>query len=190
MEGIEKKRKRPEIAVLIVSLIWLFVLYYVSSHTDMFGAVLVGFPLLLFLGIAFLKYTIRALRTRAFRRHAAVILVTLLGIPAAWAMVSTVSDQGLRHLNEERKKLFQELRPVFLRYRQEHGTFPEFLDDLVPTYLKRIPTALVNDGAKDPYKKITYTGNEEDGKFHFHSIRGPDSSTWYSMAENRYKYQE
>jgi hypothetical protein len=190
MEGTNKKRKRPEIAIITVSIIWLGLHYYVSSHTDMFGAVLVGLPLLLFLGIGFLKYAIRAFRTRDLKSHVAVMLVTILGIPAAWTMVTTVSDQGLRTLNEERKRLFQELRPEFLRYRQEHGTFPEFLDELVSKYLNQIPPALVNDGSKDPYKKITYTGNEKDGIFQFHSIRGPDSSTWYSMAEDRYKYEE
>ena len=74
--------------------------------------------------------------------------------------------------------------PVFVEYKMEHGQHPSSLDDLVPRYIPKIPTELVNDGEDDPYKKISYTNREGQAVFCFHTMRGPDSSAIYNIDKD------
>jgi hypothetical protein len=83
----------------------------------------------------------------------------------------------------------QELRPVFIQYRQDNGTYPSALDDLVPGYIQEIPAELINDGREDPYKKIYYELQGEDqALFYFRTIRGPDSAAVYNINEDTFWY--
>ena len=190
MGNKDKKTEKPGIVVIPIAILGLGLLYYMASTTDTLGASFVGLPLLFFLAITLITYSIRAVFRKELKRNIPVILLSILGIPLAFYMLFIVSDKGLRELNMERKRTFQDLRPIFLKYKQENGTFPKDLDDLVPKYINQIPPSLINEGKEDPYKKISYSANGEDAIFWFHSHRGPDSSIWYSMAKNRYEHQE
>ena len=75
-------------------------------------------------------------------------------------------------------------------YRQENGTFPVALEDLVPEYIQEIPAELVNDGRDDPYRKISYElHGEDEAVFVFHTIRGPDSAAAYYIHNNSFWYE-
>jgi hypothetical protein len=83
----------------------------------------------------------------------------------------------------------QELRPIFIQYRKDHGTYPAALEDLVPGYISEIPAELVNTGRNDSYSKIFYAlQSEEEALFLFHTIRGPDSSVIYKIHNDSFWY--
>jgi len=43
---------------------------------------------------------------------------------------------------------------LFIQYRQDNGTSPLALEDLVPGYISTIPVVPINDGRDDPCGKI------------------------------------
>ena len=107
-----------------------------------------------------------------------VLLTFSLGIPARKA------NRGLYKLTAKRIEIMKELRPVFVQYRQDNGTYPGALEDLAPKYLPEIPTELMHDGRDDPYKRISYTLEGGQPFFYFSTIRGPDSVAIYNMDED------
>jgi hypothetical protein len=84
----------------------------------------------------------------------------------------------------------RDIRPAFLKYRQDHGSYPESLTGLVPDYLDGIPPQLVNNGGEDQYRMISYVLQDGRPVFHYRIMRGPDSSAQYDLQDDAFRYDE
>jgi len=169
----------------IVAFVLLVLPYYMAFASDTFSVAMVSFPAFLFFISHFILSAVRLLgkkdvRINAIKSISSLILIVSLGIPL------TLSDQGLRELTEKRMQIINELKPVFAKYYSDNGCFPKSLEDLVPNYIEAIPEELINDGKKDPYKKIYYELTCGEPKFYFRTIRGPDSSASLNVVTGEY----
>ena len=189
MEDVEKKSKSKEIVIISISIIGLGVLLFASSGGSL-AAAFAGLPLLLFFGSLVFSSIIMAILKKDFKQYFRFILTGILGVPLTLFILFFVADHDIKALNKERRQLFRDLRPIFLKYKQENNTFPIKLDDLVPKYIMEIPPALIYDEEVSAPLKIRYSGDEKDAVFWYHTHRGPDSSEWYSIAGNQYEHQE
>ena len=177
-------RKFALTAALVLILVW-----WAALKLDMFGTVMVTMPAFIFFFISFILASIRIIAEKEIKHNlvimgASVLLGFSLIVPTKFA------NRGLYELTAKRKLTMQELRPVFIQYRQDHGTFPPALENLVPDYITEIPAELISDGSEDPYRRIDYTLQEEEKAiFVFHTIRGPDSAAVYHIKENRFWYE-
>jgi hypothetical protein len=111
------------------------------------------------------------------------LLTFSLGLP------TKVANRGLYELTAKRKATMLELRPVFIQYRQDKGTYPTALADLIPEYISEIPSELVNDGRDDPYARIIYELQGEEAVFSFRTIRGPDSWATYNIHKDSFWHE-
>ena len=181
---MRKYRKFAITAAVLLALPW-----WAAFRVDMFGTALACFPAFVFFFASFITAVVRLIKRKEIRYNliimgASVLLAFSLGAPAG------VSNQDLSALTAKRKVIMQELRPVFIQYRQDNGTYPTALEDLVPEYIAEIPAELVNDGRDDPYKKISYEmQGEEEPMFFFHTIRGPDSAATYDIHNDSFWYE-
>jgi len=172
----------------IASAVFLALVWWVALSLDMFGTMLACFAAFVFFLASFILALTNLIKRKEIRYNLiimglSVLLIFSLGIPAKFA------NRGLYELTAKRKVIMQELRPVFIQYRQDHGTYPYALEDLVPGYIQEIPAELVNDGSEDPYKKIYYEFQGEDqALFYFRTIRGPDSAAVYNINEDTFWY--
>ena len=181
---MKKYRKFAITAAVLLALPW-----WAAFRLDMFGTALACFPAFVFFVASFIAATVRMIKQKEILYNLiimglSVLLAVSLGGPAG------VSNQGLSSLTAKRKVIMQELRPVFIQYRQDNGTYPSALEDLVPGYIPEIPAELVNDGRDDPYKKISYElQGEEEALFIFRTIRGPDSAATYDIHNDSFWYE-
>ena len=189
MKNNEKTPKRKSIVIILISIIGLGILFLVAHGRNTLLAFFIGFPLLVFFSIVFLVYSILAIARKDLKSYLSIILIGVIGIPATFYLIR-YTDHDLRALNEQRRQVFNELRPIFLKYKKENNAYPKKLNDLIPKYIKKIPPMLVYDGNAKPGMKISYSGNEKDAVFWYHTHRGPDSSEFYSIAHDRYQHQE
>ena len=191
MEDLKNKSKGEEIVIISISIIGLGVLLLASSQGS-FAAAFFALPLLLFFGSLVLSSIIMAILKKDFKRYFRFIIAGFLGIPLTIFIFGFLADHDIRALTKERRQLFHDLRPIFLKYKQENHTFPIKLDDLVPKYILEIPPALICDieVSEPSIKTIMYFGDEKDAVFSYDTLRAPDSSEWYSIAENRYGHDE
>jgi len=172
----------------IASAVFLALVWWAAFTLDMFGTMLAFFPAFIFFLASFILAMVRLIRRKEIKRNLiimglSVLLTFSLGIPAK------VANRGLYELTAKRKVIMQQLRPVFIQYRHDNGTYPSALEDLVPGYIQEIPAELVNDGREDPYKKIYYELQGEDqALFYFRTIRGPDSAAVYNINEDTFWY--
>jgi hypothetical protein len=181
---MRKYRKFAITAAVLLVLPWLAAL-----KLDMFSTMLACFTAFIFFFASFILAIVRMITRREIKHNLiimglSVLLTFSLGIPAK------VSNRGLYELTAKRKVIMQELRPVFVQYRQDNGTYPSALEDLVPKYIQEIPAELVNDGRDDSYEKIFYElEGEEKAVFIFRTIRGPDSAAIYNIHEDSFWYE-
>ena len=185
---MQRTGQRSPIAVVVISIVGLAALSIFSCNRNSVLTLFGGFLLLIFFAAVLLQSLVRAIREKDLKRHLAVIGAGLVGIFATLGLMRHV-DQDLRELNQERRQVFKELRPVFLAFKAENGIYPATLDDLVPRYVERIPAVLLNDKGAVPGTRITYRGNVQDAVFQYHTTRGPDASEFYSMAHDRFEHQ-
>lgn len=158
-----------------IALILLLPPCYMAFAGDTFSTAIVSVPALLFFVSAVLVSAGHAIRRKDATFHLIRLSSSLL-LMVSLAIPFELSDRGLRELTRNRMEIIARLQPVFVRYCAENGHYPVSLDDLVPGYLDSIPEELVHDGTADPYKKIDYEIASGEPRFHFHTIRGPDSS--------------
>lgn len=184
------KRKRFALisAVLIVLLIFLSV-----KKTDVFPMAFIAVPTMLYFvgkGIACLYRIIR-------RREAANNLVMLTGCVVGFFavfLILMISTREISKLTQQRKAILQEIRPVFMKYKQDYGSFPKTLNSLVPDYIPEIPPVLIYNDKDRYYYRIQYNtwsekGHEHAG-FHFHGMTGPDSGVGYDIEEDKFEYHK
>ena len=169
----------------ITALLSLALSYYMAFEGDSFSTAMVIMPAFLFFVYGVISALIKAICRRdtvfnLIKFGASLVLAVSLAIPLA------LSDQGLRELTNKRMQIMGELKPVFLKYCEDKGHFPETLKDLVPEYLDRIPPELINDGQSDSYKKIYYEVGCDGPMFLFKTVRGPDSSASYNVVTGAY----
>lgn len=184
LRGIKTLTKKY-IKFYLIGFVLLVLPYYMAFAGDTFSVAVVSLPALLFFISHFILSAVRLLgkkgvKINVVKSMSSVILIVSLGIPL------NLSDQGLRELTQKRIQIINELKPVFVKYYSENGCFPKSLEDLVPNYIKAIPEELINDGKKDPYKRIYYELTGGEPKFYFRTIRGPDSSASLNVVSGEY----
>jgi len=174
-----------------IAFVLLSILYFVALNLDMLGTGILTFLFLIFYFIPVgIMSAIQVLRKKETRTNLIIAIGCFIASVASVYIVMVVCDQGLRELTAKRMELFKELRPVLLKYQKEHGSFPNMLEDLVPGYLNKVPSELINDGKEDPYKSISYETRGGEAYFSFRRVRGPDSGSIYFVSEDRYEYNE
>ena len=162
---MKKYRKFAIISAVLLALVW-----WAALTLDMFGTMMLCMPTIIFFFASFILAFVRMVTRKGIKHNLiimglCVLLTFSLGIPAKMA------NRGLYKLTAMRKATMQELRPVFIQYRQDNGTFPTALEDLVPGYIQEIPAELVNDGRDDPYREISYElHGEDEAVFVFHTM--------------------
>ena len=179
-----KYRKFVITASVILALVWC-----AAFTLDVFGTFGLCLAAFIFFLATFILAAVRLIGRKEIKYNLIIMgLSVLLG--ASLILPPRVANRGLHQLTAKRKVLLQELRPVFIQYRKDHGTYPAALEDLVPAYLAQIPPELVNDGRSDSYSKIYYSlQSEEEPTFLFHSARGPDSGVIYDIHKDSFWYE-
>ena len=142
---MKKYRKFAIISAVLLALVW-----WAAFTLDMFGTMVLCMPAIIYFFASFILAFVRMITRKEVKHNLiimglCVLLTFSLGIPAK------VSNRGLHKLTVIRKATMQELRPVFIQYRQNNGSYPVTLEDLVPGYISEIPAERVNDGRDDPY---------------------------------------
>jgi hypothetical protein len=182
--SMSRYRKFTITAAALLALPW-----WAAFALDTFGTMLACMPAIIFSFASFILAIVKMITRKEIKHNLiimalSVLLIFSLGIPAK------VSSRGLYELTAKRKVVMQELRPVFIQYRQDNGTYPSALEDLVPEYIPQIPAELVNDDRYDSYEKIFYElQGEEKAVFIFHTIRGPASAAIYNIHEDTFWYE-
>ena len=170
---------------VITSAVLLVLVWLAAFTLDAFSTMLLCMPAVIFFFASFILAFVRMITKKGIKHNLiimglCVLLTFSLGLPAR------VSNRGLHELTAKRKATMQELRPVFIQYRQDNGTYPTALADLVPEYISEIPVELINDGSDDPYRKIFYEVQGEEAVFSFRTIRGPDSRATYNIHKDSF----
>lgn len=181
---MKKYRKFLITSAVLLALAWL-----AAFTLDAFSTMLLCMPAILYFSASFILAFAGMITKKGIKRNLiimglCVLLTFSLGLPAKF------SNRGLYELTAKRKATMQELRPVFVQYRQDKGTYPPALADLVPEYISVIPSELVNDGRDDPYTRITYELQGEEALFTFRTIRGPDSWATYNIHKDTFWYDQ
>jgi hypothetical protein len=96
------------------------------------------------------------------------------------------SNKDLTELSKARRAALTELRPIILRYRADTGSFPKTLEALVPQYVPQIPAVLLNVPDVEPAKRIRYEPTDDNVRFSYHVIRGPDSTEVFDVVKNSF----
>ena len=186
MFGYLREKRR----FVIVYLILLGFIYFVALKSDQFALALsMVIPLISFFVIA-VKGLVKAIRKKNVKVN---LITSALSVIFILAMLGAliISDHGLHELNKERKAAFNEIRPVFMEYKDRNGCFPERLKDLVPKYIDEIPSVLLYNEETGHYMQIRYELEKNKNPFfHYHRMRGPDSGVHYYIAEDRYWYDQ
>jgi len=173
----------------ITSAVFLALVWWAAFEVDMFGTMLACFPAFIFFFASFILATVRMIKREEIRYNLSLMGVSAL-LTFSLIIPTLAANQGLYDLTSKRKVTMKALRPVFIQYRQDNGTYPSALEDLVPEYIPEIPAELVNDGRDDPYKKIYYElQGEEEALFIFHTVRGPDSAAIYNIHQDSFWYE-
>ena len=169
----------------ITSAVLLAIVWLAAFTLDMFVTMVLCMPAILYFFASFILAFVRMITKKGVKHNLivmglCVLLTFSLGIPAKMA------NRGLHKLTAIRKTTMRELRPVFIQYRQDKGTYPPALADLVPEYISEIPSELVNDGSDDFYSRIVYEIQGEEAVFIFRTIRGPDSWVIYNIHKDSF----
>ena len=181
---MKKYRKFAITAVVFLALVW-----WAAFELDVFGTFLLCFAAFIFFLASFIWAAVRLI-TRKEIKHNLIIMGLSVLLTFSLAIPANFANHGLSELTARRKVIMQELRPVFIQYRQDKGSYPSALEDLVPGYISKIPPELVNDGRDDSYEKIFYAlQEEEEPVFIFHTIRGPDSAAIYNIHNDSFWYE-
>jgi len=166
---------------LVISALLLGLSLCMAFYSDMFWTSAVVLPAWIYFGAKIVAASVRILRNKDRKRHL-IILGSALAFVGGLFLVVLMSDQGLNALTRQREQALREIRPILLKYKDDHGSFPKTLDGLVPEYLPRIPDILVNAGQHDPYKRITYYLVDGKPVFLYRYVRGPDSRASYDVV--------
>jgi hypothetical protein len=145
-------------------------------------------PAVIFFFVSFIIAVVRVI-TRKGIKHDLIIMGLCVLLTFSLGLPTRVANRGLYELTAKRKAAMQELRPVFIQYRHDNGTYPAALEDLVPGYISEIPVELINDGRDDPYGRIFYEVQGEEAIFIFHTIRGPDSAATYNIHKDSFWHE-
>ena len=180
---MKKYRKFTITSAVLLALVW-----WASLTLDAFGTMLLCMPAIIYFFASFILAFVGMITRKGIKHNLIImglcaLLTFSLGIPAK------VANRGLYELTAKRKAAMQELRPVFIQYRKDKGTYPSSLADLVPEYISEIPSELLNDGRDDPYRKIFYEVQGEEAVFSFHTIRGPDSWATYNIHKDSFWHE-
>ncbi len=153
--------------------------------SDTFSTAMVSFPAFLFFISSFIFSVVQVIRKKNAKFNFIKFISSLMLI-VSLTIALILSDHGLRALTQKRVQIINELKPVFIKYCSDNGHFPKSLEDIVPKYIEAIPKELINDGEKDPYKKIYYEFTGGEPKFYFRTIRGPDSAASLNVVTGEY----
>lgn len=179
-----KYRKYAITAAVVLALPWC-----AAFTLDAFGTLMICSLVFIFFLASFLLATIRLIARKEVKYNLVIMGLSII-LAISLILPPIAANRGINQLTAKRKEMMQALRPVFIQYKQDKGTYPSALENLVPNYISEIPAELVNDGSDDPYRKIYYDLQEEEkAVFIFHTIRGPDSVAIYNIQEDTFWYE-
>lgn len=184
----KKKRFALTSAALIAIIIFLSVI-----KTDMFPMAFIMVPITLYFigkGIACLY---RIIRRREIADNLVMLAVSVVGFFAVF-LISMNSAGEISKLTQQRKAVLREVRPVFMKYKKDYGSFPKTLNSLAPDYIPEIPLVLTYNDKDKYYYRIQYStwienGHEHAG-FRFHGMTGPDSGVSYDIEEDKFEHEK
>lgn len=78
---------------------------------------------------------------------AALIIIPIIILSITVIQSKTHLVDQLVEFNKKRETAFAEIRPALLNYKEQHGTFPESLDKLIPDYIAEVPKILLLEKA-------------------------------------------
>lgn len=181
--SMKKYRKFAITTAIFLALVW-----GAAFKLDVLSTMMVCFLASIFFLAGFIWAAVKLI-TRKEIKYNLIIMGACVLLTFSLIIPPLAANHGLNELTAKRKVILQELRPAFIQYRQDNGTYPSALEDLAPKYIPEIPPELVNDGHDDPYKKIFYAlQGEEEALFIFHTVRGPDSAAIYNVHKNSFWY--
>ncbi len=117
---------------------------------------------------------------------AIIIIAPIIAISAYIINAKNVVVAELKELTVQRKAAFVEIRPAFMKYKNEQGAFPDKLQQLTPDYIASIPAALQSPEDEFPMMAIKYKHIEDGAFFHFHTSYGGAVTTVYDIEKNTY----
>lgn len=124
---------------------------------------------------------------------AAVIIIPIIMMTMTIINSKNMIIEQLTELNNMRENAFVEIRPVLMRYRDDHNAFPDKLDKLVPDYISSVPVVL------QPYKtpeydsedmSIEYISDGETAAFHYRKGYDHTPIIIYDVMTNSYSYKK
>lgn len=126
--------------------------------------------------------------SRIIQNVMALMIVLWLFSTPVWYFFRVI-DKDIRQLNQQRQVVFVEIRPLFLRYKAEHGDFPQSLEQLVPDYMDEVPEVLINaENESSKILKIDYQSSKNTAKFVFNVTHVPNLGASYDIEKGIYDY--
>ncbi len=184
--------KKKRFALTSAALIALFIFLSVRK-TDMFPMAFIMVPITLYFIGKGIVCLYRIIRRREIANNLVMLTVCVVGFFAVF-LISMISVSEISKLTQQRKAILREIRPVFMKYKKDYGSFPKTLNSLVPDYIPEIPLVLTYNDKDRYYYRIQYNTWSENGHehagFRFHGMTGPDSGVGYDIEEDKFEYQK
>jgi len=117
---------------------------------------------------------------------AIIIIGPILGISAYIINAKNMVVEELKELSVLRKAALAQIRPAFMGYKNEHGVFPDTLQQLTPTYVISIPAVLQSPEDEFPMMAIKYKPEGASAYFHYHESYGESVTVVYDVENNTY----
>ena len=115
---------------------------------------------------------------------AIIIIAPIVCITSYIFYAKDLVQDELKELTIQRKVAFAQIRPAFMRYKNEHGVFPETLQQLMPDYVSSIPEVLQSPENEYPIIAIKYISEESSAFFHYHTDYGQVTTISYDIGNN------
>ena len=117
---------------------------------------------------------------------AIIIIAPIVGITSYIFYAKDLVNEELKELTSQRKVAFSQIRPAFMKYKNEHGVFPDALQQLVPEYVSSIPDVLQSPEDEYPIVAIKYIVEGSSAFFHYHTGYGEVTTMSYDIGSNAF----
>jgi len=115
---------------------------------------------------------------------AIIIIAPIVGITSYIFHAKDLINDELKELTSQRKVAFAQIRPAVMKYKNEHGVFPETLQQLMPDYVSSIPEVLQSPEDEYPIMAIKYISEGSSAFFHYHTGYGEVTTVSYDIGNN------
>ena len=121
---------------------------------------------------------------------AIIIIAPIVGITSYIFYAKDLVNEELKELTSQRKVAFVKIRPAFMQYKDEHGAFPDSLQQLVPDYVPLIPQVLQSPEDEYPIIAIRYESEGANAFFYYHMGYGEVTTVFYDIGNNVFSYDK